>query len=599
MRRRTSSVIALAAAASLLVAGCSQGIGMNRVAEGTQLSIGVLDTASTVNAQEARLGNPIDVSASAEQLVAGMLYLPVHLRVHPTVQFNTDFIRVEPVGSDPLTVRHQLAEGMAWSDAVPTDDADLLLAWAAASEHFAPADFDREEHLTGDGQLTVPDDVTWFDHAWSPMQQGTAVPTVGSDRRTMDVVYDSPVLEWELGIRRLLPAHVVAREALGVSDAMVAKQAVRDAILDEDLDSIRKLADAYRELFSISGGVASGASVSNAQYMIDQIEPSGVVVLKPNKEYRIGNGAVSETIRVVPHDSTESLLDSLRAGTVNVAIPARSVEAWSTILQLDRRGYRAIATSSSAFLRLDFNFTGGPQAGQFANRDARRAFLSAIGVSDLNQIMVEAVDGISTRNSWVFGPGHPEASASAETSGFMQLTALDDNASAELLHRAGIDEPQACVLYDARSPERALQFQAMQEAAAERGWRLTDCSSDDWEADLTAGESWDVALTVDSTSGLHFDALAASFTTDGARNHSGFSSPALDELVATARREADVYKRLDALTEIDRLLVEEAVGMPLHHLPVIAINSDAVNGPSMSEDPPFIGQDAFGWEVSR
>ena len=582
-----------------MLSGCSQGIGMNRVVEGTTVSIGVLDTATTANREDAALGNPDAVTASADQLVGGLLYQSVLARVSPSPQFNTDFITVETAASDPLTVRYRLAEGMAWSDAVPTDDADLLLAWAAASEHFAPDGFVREEHLTGDGQLEVPDGAAWFDSAWSPMQAGTQLPVDDGDRRTLDVVYDEPVLEWELGIRQLLPAHVIARDALGIQDPMVAKQAVRDAILSEDADAIARLAQSHRELFSLRGDIGQGARVSNGPYLIDTVEPSGAVVLKPNKEFRLQTSAVSETIRVVPFESTSAMLDALRAGTIGVAIPDRSVEAWKEIEQLDRRGYQTAANGTAGFLRLDFNIAGGPEAGLFANRDVRHAFLSSIAAGDAEQVVTDAIESIDARNSWVFAPGHPESSISSEAAGFAQLTSLDEDEVAELLHQAGAENPKACVLYDSRSAERTAQFAVMQESAKEYGWTLADCGTEDWQSALAAGESWDVALTDDTTSGLHFDEMAARFETDGARNFTGFSSPELDQLIDTARHEADVYLRLDALSAIDRLLVEEAVAYPMHELPVLAVSSDAVTGVGMTDDAPYIGQDAFAWEVVR
>lgn len=598
-RKRFAATVALGVLGALLLSACSQGIGMNRVAEGTVLRVGVLDTATTVNAYDASLGNPLEVSSSAEQFVNNLMYTPVAMRTVPTVTFNTEFISVSLVETSPLTVRYSLQEGMAWSDAVPTDDADLLLAWAASSEHFAPDGFDRSENLTGDGQLNVPSGTAWFDSAWSPMQEGTELARPTGDNRTIDVEYSQPVQEWEHGIRSLLPAHIVGQHAFGISDPMRAKHAVKEAITSGDTARIAQLAQSYRSLFSLSGSPSEGAWVSNGQYMLDSVDPRGTVTLKPNKEYRMGNGAVAETVQVIPYESSDELVQALRTAQIDVAVPQTSMQNWQTIAQLDRRGYRALSGNSESFARLDFNLTAGANDLIFANRGVRQAFLSAISLSDVSAVATEAIEGVTTRNTWVFPPNHEESSAAAETSGVQSLSALDEDASDERLEQAGITDRDVCVLYDSRNEISALQFVVMQTAAQERGWTLEDCGREDWQDAMQQPDQWDVAITIDNTSALNFATLAERFRTDGELNFTGLSSAEIDSAIDTAAAEADVFKRLDALIQLEELLMEQAVGIPLYQVPVIAAHSDAIVGAAITDSAPYIGQDAFGWEVSR
>ncbi|HIY67525.1 MAG TPA: hypothetical protein H9830_14770 [Candidatus Agrococcus pullicola] len=596
-KRRSSAIVALATIGALLLSACSQGIGMNRVAEDTSLRIGVLDTATTVNSHDASLGNPLLPAASAEQLVSNLMYTPIAMRTVPTVTFNTEFISVDVVETAPLTVRYSLEEGMAWSDAVPTDDADLILAWAAASEHFAPEGFERDEHVTGDGMLDVPSGAAWFDSAWSPMQYGTEPARLAGDNRTMDVEYTEPVLEWELGIRQLLPAHVVAQHALDIGDPMVAKHAVKEAFATGDEGRIAALADSYRELFSLNGEPGEGARVSNGQYMLESVDPAGTVTLKPNKEYRMGNGAVAETVQIVPFDSTAEMMNAITTGQIDLAIPESTVQNWQSIADMDRRGYRALSGSSESFVRIDFNIAGGKNDMLFANSGVRQAFLSAISVTDVNAVAVDTIEGVTSRMTWTFHPSHEESSGAAESSGFSQLTGLDEDDSEDLLDRAAITDRDVCVLFDPRAELQVMQFEVMQSAAAERGWTLEDCSTDEWQQALSEPDAWDVALTTDSTSGQSFEDLASRFVTDGERNYSGYSSPDVDRLVATAMQESDVYNRLDVLIELEQYLVADVVGMPLYQVPAIALHTDAIVGAGMTDSAPYIGQDAFNWEV--
>lgn len=597
--RRTRRAVAALAAGSLLLVGCSQGVGMNNVVEGTTVSIGVLDTATTVNAQDAQLGNPLNVAASAEQLISNLLYQPVNVQTVPTTTVNTEFMSVAAVDTAPLTVKYEVAEGQAWSDAVPTDEADLLLAWAAASEYFAPEDFDVTEFTAEDGSLReLPDDVIYFNTAWSPMEGTTHVPTATGSNRGILVEYATPVLEWSEGIAQLLPAHVVAQEALGISDPMVAKHAVTEAILNEDTATIRELAQAYRQLFLLEGSPAKGALVSNGQYMLDSIDPAGVVTLKPNKEFRTQNSGFSERIRIVPFENSNDMIEALRNKQINVAMPDPSPENYETLQGMDRRGFSALSGPQESFLRLDFNIAAGKNEYVFANAGVRKAFLSAVRISDVLAVQTEAMGVAEARSSWVFPSSHPESQPTAEATGFMNLTGMEEDEANKRLREAGVKDRNVCLLYDARSTVQQTQFELMKTASSELGWKLEDCSTDDWRTALKDPEAWDVAITVDDTSGQSFEQLAARFVTDGALNYSGYSSPELDDLVETASTAADQYEALNALVEVDKRLMADAVGYPLYQVTVIAASADNMKGPGMTSAAPYIGQDAYGWEVS-
>ena len=571
---------------------------MNNVVEGSTLSIGVLDTAMTVNAEDATLGNPLSVTSSAEQMVGNLLYLPFNTQTVPTTTVNTQFASVEAVSTAPLVVQYEIAEGQAWSDAVPTDEADLLLAWAAASEHFAPEEFDPAEFTAEDGSLReLPDDAVFFNTGWSPMKGKTELAQTTGSNRGILVEYSEPALEWREGLKQVLPAHVVAETALGISDPMVAKHAVTEAILSEDTATIRKLADAYRDAFLLDGSPGAGAMVSNGQYLLDSVDPAGVVTLKPNKEFRTQNSAFAETVRIVPFESSDAMLEALRTQQINVAMPEPTVANYEALQGMDRRGFSAISGPQEAFLRLDFNIAAGKNEYLFANSGVRKAFLSAIRISDVMAVQTNAMGVAEARSSWVFPSSHAESQPTAEATGFANLTGIDEDQANRIFNEAGVKNRDVCVLFDARSDVQRQQFELMKTASAELGWSLEDCSTDSWREALQDPAAWDVAITVDDTSAQSFEQLSQRFVTDGALNFSGYSSPELDELVVSARTAADQYDALNALVEIDKRLVADAVGYPLYQLAAIGISADAVSGASITSEAPYIGQDAYGWDV--
>ena len=62
-------------------------------------------------------------------------------------------------------------------------------------------------------------------------------PEIGDDGKSITLVYSAPFVDWELAFglqNEILPAHVVGKNALGIEDNEEAKQAVLDAIQNED-----------------------------------------------------------------------------------------------------------------------------------------------------------------------------------------------------------------------------------------------------------------------------------------------------------------------------------------------------------------------------
>ena len=67
------------------------------------------------------------------------------------------------------------------------------------------------------------------------------VPDVDEFARSIDVTFEQPIIGWQQAVAVPVPAHVIARHALGIDDAMEAKQAVIRAIQDDDRTALDEI----------------------------------------------------------------------------------------------------------------------------------------------------------------------------------------------------------------------------------------------------------------------------------------------------------------------------------------------------------------------
>ena len=134
-------------------------------------------------------------------------------------------------------------------------------------------------------------------------------------------------------------------------------------------------------------------------------------------------------------------------------------------------------------------------AGVFASQPARVAFLRAASSAP----MVERGSGLwsaayTGTASMLSAPGSRAYDIVNEDSGF--AVALGTPADDPALEReaAGVSSGSAvCVLYDRASEFAAGAFAALRDSAAEAGWNIVDCGSDDVEGAL-AQRGWDAVI---------------------------------------------------------------------------------------------------------
>ncbi|MCR8671033.1 ABC transporter substrate-binding protein, partial [Agrococcus sp. HG114] len=311
---RLRTTVAAAAVAAIALAGCAPET-PSRVQAGTAVEVawsGELTDANAASTTGATPGNR-DVAAmtrGAFQVVGA----DGEHRADPS--FGTASVVEGPA----FTVRYDLAEHVRWSDGVPVDAADLMLAWAATSNALSTDGLDPERHRGPDGRLDLDEAHVWFDVADAGgMVHATEPPARDDWARSIDVAFAQPVPDWRTALDVAVPAHVLGQRAFGIDDPMQAKKRVLDAIDGADPIALAPLARAWSTALAIDpADLDEAALVSSGPYRVADVR-DGRVELVANDRYHGAQGARVERIALRSVADDAAALAGLAAGELDVA----------------------------------------------------------------------------------------------------------------------------------------------------------------------------------------------------------------------------------------------------------------------------------------
>ncbi|UWF77727.1 ABC transporter substrate-binding protein [Microbacterium neungamense] len=517
------------------------------VVPGTEVAVGWSGGFTSVNA----LASPTPGNIDIAQTIRADFGDVVDGEFVPDESFGA----VRIVSEDPFTVRYDLAEP-TWSDGIPLDAADLLLGWAGASGLF-----ERDEEGADAG-------------AHAP-EIALEVPEVDEFARAIEVTFPQPAIDWQQAVTAPVPAHVAGRRAFGTDDAMEAKQAVIRAIQEADPEALDDLAAVWNEGFALpeKKAIPEDLRLSSGPYLVDRVrdeETGQSVTLVPNPSYR---GAVTPQvarIELVPpgSDPAGAIGDRLDIAQVTPVASNRGV-----IRELERRDFAVQTTHDGTVWAVLLN-----PAGVFADERARSAFLRALPV----RALAEAGGGewaaaYTATTSMVSAPGSRAYDIVNEDSGFAQTLGTQSDDPALERQSAGVGPgTRVCVLYDRGSEFAAGAFTALRGAAAEAGWGVADCGSDDVDGAL-AQRGWNAVIARVPIPESPAQ-IAAQWGTQGRASVTGHADAERDTLIAQLAQTVDVYEARDIRALIESTIVRAALALPIATNPRITIVDRDVTG---------------------
>ena len=540
---RRPGIAAVAGAIVLSLAACAPAL-PETVVPGSTITAGWSGEFTSANAATSPTPGNIDIASATRAGFGDVVdgeFVP-----------DEGFGAVSIVSEDPFTVRYDLAEP-AWSDGIPLDAADLMLGWAAASGYL-----DLVVENGGDAEADAAPVVTRIDEF----------------ARVIEVTYAQPVSDWQERIAAPVPAHVVARQGLGIEDAMEAKQAVITAVREGDANALAAIAKAWNEGFALpkKGEIPAELLLSSGPFRVEKVtrEAEGQSVrLVPNTAYR---GLV--TPKVARIELTPTGADPVAAvgDRLDIAQVAPVAANRDPIDALERKDFTVTTTHDGTAWAALLN-----PVGVFTQQAARAAFLRAIPASG----MIERGGGAwasayTGTTSMLAAPGSRAYDIINEDAGFAAtLTGADDPLRER--EAAGVTSgARVCVLYDRASEFAVGAFAAMRDAAQAAGWSVTDCGADDFATAIGQG-GWDTVITRVAIPRSPAE-IAAQWGSGGESSLVGNADPERDALLAQLAATADIYAARDLRAQIEATIVRAAVALPIAINPTVTIVDKDVTG---------------------
>lgn len=521
----------------------------------------------------------------------------------PELQQDTSFGSYELVSEDPLQVQYTINEGVQWSDEVPVDAADMMLHWAALSGAFNTEDFAPEEYQdpeTGEFTTEFPEGTVFFDSGATPTSGLGLVqetPEINEDGRGILMTYSDFYVDWELAFGAGLPAHVIAMNALGIEDPTEAKQAVIDAIQNEDMGVIAQLASYWNTGFNFTE-MPSDTSVltANGPYIISDFVADQYITLQANENYVGDHQPQVETITVRFITDAMAAVTALQNGDVDIIQPQATPDVRAALEGTD--GITVSYGEGATYEHVDLQFDQSKNPGVFETLEARQSFLLTIPRQEIiDRLIIPLNPEATVRNSAVFVPGAEGYDESVENSGILDMySEVDIEQATALREQAGLEEgTEVCLLFASTNPRRVSEFELIRESAAEAGWTVTDCSSPEWGGLLGAPGAYDASLFGWQSTSLGVASVGPNFETGGINNLSYYSNEEMDAVVQELNTTVDTERQMELLMEIDRILVEDAFGITIFQFPEVTAFSDRITGIDSSPLAPTIFWNVWDW----
>lgn len=604
--KRFSIAVGLTAVGALVISGCAPG-GGGDAGDDSGLVEGSSITAAWNQAFYSMNGNTSFGNATANNNIN---YLVLdgfnYYNNTPELVENTSFGTYELVSEDPLTVTFTVNEGVNWSDGTPIDAADLMLNWAALSRALDTPDFDPAEFTdpeTGEFTDAFPTDVVYFDSGATPesgMGLVSETPEVGEDGRSITMTFDQPFVDWELVFTSPLPAHVIAKNALGLEDNEEAKQAVLDAIESNDAAALAPMASFWNSGFNFTSMPDDPELVTaSGPYMISDFVADEYITLTANPEYSGDNTANIEeiTVRFIPDPL--AAVQALENGEVDIIQPQATADITTALEGID--GITVNTGLGGTYEHVDLQFDQGRNPENiFSNPQVREAFMKTIPRQEIVDTLIKPIigDDAILRDSQLFVPGaagYDEAAANNTSADYAEV---DIEGARQLLEESGVTNTEVCILYASNNPRRVNEFALIQQSANEAGFNVTDCGSEDWGGLLGTPGAYDASLFGWQSTSLGVTNSLPTFVTGGINNLNFYSNERVDEIIAELNTTFDEETQIELQVEMDRLLWEDFYGVTIYQFPEVTAFSDRVTNIDPSILAPTIFWNAWDWEVT-
>ena len=544
---------------------------------------------------------------------------------------------------DPLTVTYRINEGVTWSDGTPMDAADMLLEWAGGSEVFndadpviapdgttAEADADGNPIIVDASGAEVPaeqavdpeteellEGYTYkestgvlFDSVNESFRLITQVPVVSDDGQAVTATWDQFFVDYQTNPFAVnVPAHVVAKYALGVEDPTEGKQAIVDAITSNDRAALKEIADFYNTGFDFTSLPAEeDLYLSAGQYLMTSYDELSQLTFEANPDYTWGPRPKVQTIVYRIIGEPTAAVQALENEEIDMILPQSTADILTQVEALADRGVEVETGNGATYEHVDLVVNnGGPFDPATYGGDAetalkvRQAFLKTIPRQEIvDRLIVPLNPEAELRDSFTTVPGAPTYEALVAENGSAEYAEVDIEGATALLEEAGVTTPlDVRFLFAANNPRRASEYELIRDSAAQAGFNVIDGNSPTWTTDRENPSLYDASLFGWQSTAVAVADTESNFRTAGQNNPHGYSNATVDSLYDELKGTTDAAAQQELLVQIEQQLWSDAFGVTIFQFPeILAYNSTYVSNVSSIPLSPQMFWNFWEWEAA-
>jgi peptide/nickel transport system substrate-binding protein len=483
------------------------------------------------------------------------------------------------VSADPQVIEYQINADAVWSDGDPVDCAEFYFTWKAYNG--------LTKQLDADGNVvTDPEDdtveLTLFEVTGDTGYKDIESLECSDDGKTVTATYSTIFADWQSLFSEMMPVHVIEREA-GVADAAAAFDS-------DDRAGIEAMAEFFNTAWAMNPGELLDESLIPAAgpLKLGSWEAGSSLTLVPNENYygTMANGDV-----VVRYIAEEAQAQALANGEINAMDPQPTPDLLASLNQTD--GVVVEPGPQFVWEHFDFNFTNDA----LANRDVREAFALCLPrqqmVSNLIDPLSPGAQILNNRYNQEFELTYADASGGA-------YDQVDLERAQELLDASGVAQPVDIRLgwFDnGGNARRTDQVALTIESCNQIGFNVIDNGSDTFfDVELSAGD-WDIAMFAWAGSPLKTGSDQI-YRTGGGINFGGYGNPDVDALLDQISQELDPATQADLANQVDAILWEDLVSIPVFSFPGVVAYGDNVDGVVFNPSQNGLTWNASTWQLS-
>ncbi|MHA7238296.1 ABC transporter family substrate-binding protein [Arthrobacter sp. TMS1-12-1] len=503
------------------------------------------------------------------------------------LEANPDFGSYEKVSDDPLTVKYTIDEDAVWSDGVPIDYDDVLLAWAALSGTHPSGEKDPETGAESD--LFQAASTNGF--ALMDMIEGEP------GDKEFEVVFTEPYADWEALLTPgvFMPAHIAAEQG-GLSPEGDGAELV-DAIKATDTAALKPVAEFWNTGWDYEVDLPTLPDTailpSSGPYKLDNATNGTLTLVKNDKYWGEERAGKTDTL-VFKTIVDEEAVQALENGDVDVIDPSSPTVDTKAALEQIGETVTVDTGTSLTFSHIDLDQRPGAV---FEDVLVRQAFNACTPRADMVDKFVTPIDPEGTvMNLREYQPGQPDYDTVLDGAPAAQGDGTADiDGAKELLADAGKTEPvKVSLMYASTSQLRADMVALIKDSCDKAGFEVIPQPEPEWSSKLSEPGAWDAVLFGWAGSGLVASGESI-YVSGGEQNFGGYADEEVDRLWSEIVTSTDEEKVVPLKTELEQRLAETQYNVVLYANADIIGSSSKLQGVEMNPTQTGITWNAYSW----